>query len=225
MHEIQKTILKNLLLEKELRFSDLNSEKISNDRFNFHLKRLIKEGIVSKRKDGLYCLTSVGKEYANRFDIDGGRVVLERQAKLAILVVCQKKDKFLIQQRQKEPYYGFHGFISGKIKWGETIEHASERELSEEAGLKASFSLEGIEHKIDYSLKGNLLEDKYFFIVKAKNPKGTFKKKFNAGENYWFSKEEISLLPNLFGDVPKILEAVEKKEMIFFEDKYEVEKY
>ena len=102
-HTIQKSILKNLLLKKELRFSDLNSDKISTDQFTFHVKRLRQREIIKKDPDGLYRLTMKGKEYANRFDVDGQKVMLERQAKLGILIVCKNKEgKYLIQKRLKE---------------------------------------------------------------------------------------------------------------------------
>lgn len=226
-HKIQKSILKNLLIKKELRFSDLNSEGISNDHFTFHVKRLVNEGVISKGEDGLYRLTSSGKEYANRFDIDGKEVVLQRQAKIGILVVARDKDKrFLIQERLKEPYYGYHGFVSGKIRWGEPIYEAAARELEEEAGLTASnLVLKGIEHKIDYSQERELLEDKFFYIVEAKNNSGQLKEVFDCGKNQWLTKKQIAGLADLFGDVPKIIQAVEQSKLTFFEDKYYVKRY
>lgn len=228
IHQIQKNILKNLLINKRLRFSGLNSEGISNDHFTFHVKRLVEEGIIQKEEDGFYSLTLQGKEYANRFDIDSKQIMMQKQAKVAILVVARNDEgKFLIQQRLKEPYYGYHGFVSGKIKWGESILEAAARELEEEAGLATKkMLLKGIEHKIDYSQQGrDLLEDKFFYIVRATETKGQLKEVFDCGKNQWLTKEETALLPNLFPDVPKIIKAVEASELVFFEDKYYVNEY
>lgn len=226
IHTIQKNILKNLLLNKELRFAKLNSDNFPNDQFNFHLKRLINLGIVAKRKDGPYYLTQEGKEYANRYDVDGKELKLERQAKLGVLVICRDENgKYLAQERLKEPFYGYLGFITGKIKWGEKIFEAAKRELKEEAGLKADFVLSGIEHKIDYSKNGKLLEDKYFYIIEGASVSGRFKKEFDSGRNYWLTKEEILKSPDLYDDVPKILEAIEKDELVFIERAYKVERY
>lgn len=227
LHKIQKSILKNLLINKDLRFSDLNSGNVSSDHFTFHVKRLMAQGIVNKGEDGFYCLTSQGKEYANRFDIDRGEVVLQKQAKLGILVVCRDKDsKFLIQQRLKEPYYGYYGFVTGKIRWGEAIYEAAARELEEETGLQAgNLLLKGIEHKIDYSQEGELLEDKFFYIVEAVNLSGQLMEAFDCGKNQWLDKEQIIQLPDLFPDVPKIIRAVEGDKLVFLEDKYYVARY
>lgn len=223
LHNIQKNILKNLLINKNLRFSELNSENTPSDHFTFHVKRLVEQGIISKGEKGIYCLTSYGKEYAGRFDIDSREVIFQKQAKLSILVVPRDNEKrFLVQQRLKEPYYGHYGFVSGKIKWGEPIYEAAARELEEEAGLRAgSLILQGIEHKIDYSKEdGRLLEDKFFYIVEAVNTAGQLKTEFDCGKNQWLNKEQILKLPNLFADVPKIIKAVEQDKLVFFEDRY-----
>lgn len=74
MHKYQSSILKRLLYNKGVRFSDLNKLRITSDRFTFHLKKLIEKGLVVK-KDNLYYLSAQGKELTNR---------LEKQAKLGI---------------------------------------------------------------------------------------------------------------------------------------------
>lgn len=229
MHLIQKNILKNLLFREKARFSQLNNEKITNDHFTFHLKRLMELGLVGKSSQGFYSLTTVGKEYANRMDAEAKKPEIERQAKLGVVAVCLqgngKNRKYLIQQRLKHPSFGFYGFISGKIKWGETIFEAVLRELGEETGLKGQLSLEGIEHKIDYSQKDELLEDKFFYITKVINCQGDFKKDFQGGKNFWLTKKEVKKLPEVFGDVFKIMELVDDKNLIFVEEKYKVSRY
>jgi len=229
MHQMQNNILKELLFKKTARFSELNTSKVSNDHFTFHLKRLIKEGLVRKNQDGSYVLTIPGKEYANRLDTDAKEVEIEKQAKIGVLVVgidgFGNKKKYLVQQRLKHPYHGFYGFISGKIKWGEGVYEAGLRELGEEAGLKAKLNLAGIEHKIDYSEKGKLLEDKFFYIVKATSLTGQLLESFEGGRNTWLTQKEIKNLPDLFGDVLKIIKVVDKGKFTFFEDKYNVKRY
>ena len=226
-HKIQKNILKNLLINKKLPFSKLNSDRIPSDQFSFHLRRLIKENIIEKGPDGLYRLTIKGKEYANTFDIDSEKIIREKQAKIGVLVVVRNKEKkILIQQRLKEPYYGYYGFVTGKVKWGETIYEAATRESREETGLEAkNLILKGIEHKIDYSLKKELLEDKFFYIIEASNLRGRLIESFNCGANHWLEKKEINKLPKLFGDVSKIIKAVNQNNLVFFEDKYYVKEY
>jgi Mn-dependent DtxR family transcriptional regulator len=117
IHPIQANILLFLLFEPKARFKDLNTTGISTDHFNFHVRRLVELGLIEKTKRGFYKLTPKGKEFANRFDTDSQ--LLERQAKIGVLICCvdesEKDIKYLIQQRLKEPYYGFYGFVTGKL--------------------------------------------------------------------------------------------------------------
>ena len=151
LHPIQAKILRVLLFKPLARFSELNGSGLSNDHFTFHINRLVEIGLVEKL-GGKYQLTTVGKEFANRLDTDTTQI--ERQAKTAILIVAVRQEgdqpQYLMQQRLKQPYFGFHGFISGKVRWGEEILVAADRELIEEAGLQGGKkTLMGIEHKMD----------------------------------------------------------------------------
>jgi len=227
IHPIQAKILRTLLFNPEARFSDLNIGNVPSDHFTFHLKRLISLGLVEKDSRNKYQLTVSGKEFANRFDTD--KVVLERQAKIGVLVCAVKKEgkikKYLSQQRLKQPYYGFCGFITGKVKWGETILETADREFQEESGLTGGLTLVGIKHKMDYSKEGNLLEDKYFFVFRAENTGGNLVETFEGGRNIWLSEKEILELPNLFDGVDETIMMVSQNKLIFSETKYTVSGY
>lgn len=191
LHPIQMNILRILLFKPKARFRDLNSEKIPSDHFNFHVKALLKLTLIEKANNQTYQLTTVGKEFANRFDSENSQMTLEKQAKIGVLVGCVaeqgKNQRYLIQQRLKEPFYGFYGFLSGKVKWGETVFETAARELEEETGLSAELSLVGVKHKMDYDTKGDLLEDKYFFIFRGRNSKGKLLETFEGGKNIWLT--------------------------------------
>ncbi|MCP6718766.1 MAG: NUDIX hydrolase [Patescibacteria group bacterium] len=229
MHQIQKNVLRNLLFKEKARFSELNTENVSNDHFSFHVRKLAEKELIEKSQEGFYNLTISGKEYANRLDTDTTEVKIEKQAKISVLIVCiddsGDKKKYLVQQRLKHPYYGFHGFVSGKIRWGETVYEASARELEEETGLRAKLELAGIEHKIDYSKDGKLLEDKYFYILKTNKLSGELLENFEGGRNLWMTKKEIKETPELFDDVLKVIDVVDGDRFTFFEDKYNVKRY
>lgn len=227
IHSIQARILIVLLFKPQARFSELNLDKIPTDHFTFHLKRLIELSLVKKLKNGRYCLTTKGKELANRFDT--GKTKFEKQAKLSV-VVCGVKlvgglKRYLVQQRLKQPFYGYHGFVTGKIRWGETVTETAKREFKEETGLDGEFNLAGIEHKIDYSQAGNLLEDKFFFIFRVVKLQGELVKSFTGGENIWLTKEKIKKLPKKFRDVMKILRILDQKGIVFWENKFVIPDY
>ena len=211
------------------RFSDLNSTGASSDHFAFHVRRLTELGLVEKREDGMYALTNTGKEFANRFDTDSEKVAFERQAKIGVLLVCARGEgsekEYLIQQRLKQPYYGYYGFPTGKVKWGETILETAARELAEETGLVAQLTLMDIKHKMDYDEKGALLEDKYFYVVRVEHAKGGLTEKFEGGANTWLTRDAIAKLPTLFDGVDETLGIAGGDSLCFLEKKYIVSGY
>lgn len=227
VHSIQASILVKLLFNPSARFAELNDQKIETDHFNFHLQSLVKAGLVKKKDSGEYELTTEGKEFANRFDTEEQQV--ERQPKVSVIVVGVRKQgnktQYLMQKRLKNPYYGFYGFVGGKVRWGETIEESAAREFFEEAGLSADLTLTSVWHKMDYNTDGNLLEDKVFLRFRADNCQGDLIEKFEGGENIWLTKAEISKLPDLFPSVEEIVESITKPGIQFVERKFIVDKY
>ncbi len=203
LHQVQTEILHRLLFVPTAAFHELVPAAMTSDHFTFHLKKMVEHGLVAKNEDGLYALTITGKEFANRYDTD--HKVMERQGKVAVLLLITRdlegEVQYLIQKRVKQPYYGFYGRPTGKIKWGETILEGAARELMEETGLVASLSVVGIEHKVDRDPEGKLLEDKYFFLVRGVECEGDLLPVFEGGENYWMTSEEIAALTETFGNL------------------------
>ena len=203
LHPIQSEILKTLIFKPKETFNKLNKSKISTDSFTFHLKSLVYEGLV-KKEQSWYFLTAIGKEFANRLDVDNQNPRIEKQAKITVLIFAVKKEKnktkYLLQQRLKHPYFGYFGAVGGKLKIGETIVEAANREFKEETGLSGKLTFCGVNHKTDYSKQGILLEDKIFFVFKATNLKGEFMSEFQGGKNFWLSLPEIKKTKNLFPD-------------------------
>lgn len=229
IHEIQGRILRELLFHPERKFSELNTGGVPSDQFSFHVKRLVELDLLRKVDDH-YELTPIGKEFANRFDTDAPVLAIERQAKLGALVCCVRGEgasgEYLLQQRLKQPYYGFWGFVGGKIRWGEVLPEAATRELKEETGLLATLTLAGIEHKMDYhKATGELAEDKFFLFFRGEDAHGALIETFEGGKNAWLTRAQIEKLPDLFHDVLEGLDLIDSKEFRLIERKYSVEKY
>jgi ADP-ribose pyrophosphatase YjhB (NUDIX family)/predicted transcriptional regulator len=198
LHKAHVAILHVLLFQPDARFADLQKASgLSSDHFNFYLKQLIDEKFVAKNDKGAYHLTFKGKEFANRFDTDERKV--ERQPKVAVQLMIRRDGMQLVQQRLKQPFYGYWGRPTGKIRWGETILQAAGRELKEETGLEADLAYETVYHKIDFNQEtGEMLEDKIFFVVAAHNPRGTLIEDFEGGRNAWMTQEEYVAQPLSF---------------------------
>lgn len=221
-HTAQMAILRGLLLAKKAAFSDLQkSTGLTSDHANFHIKKLVLGGYVEHipKTYGEYQLTRRGKEYANRMDTDEQKI--EKQPKISVvLVVVNDKGEHLQQQRLKQPYYGYWGHPTGKIRWGETMEEAASRELKEETGLSADFIPLGFYHKLDYDDNGELLEDKYLCLVYGTNPKGNLIEKSEGQRNVWLSDEEFEKKDKKFGGAIETTSIITEGKHFLKEKKY-----
>ena len=226
IHPYQISILRELLFRENARFSDLKKVDISNDHFTFHLKQLIKEGLVEK-SGKVYILSTSGKEFANRMDTE--TLLLEKQAKLAIAChavrIQNGEEQYLVHKRLKQPFYGWYGSHSGKIRWGETPEICAKREFLEETGLTGDFTLKAIVHYHHYHSEGRFLEDKYFWVYRVDNIKGDLIEKVPEGENMWVTEKEYRMLKNTFGTFENLKEVLNTKKLIYRERVKTVDTY
>lgn len=194
VHPMQTLILRDLLFVPSARYSDLQkSSGLDSDHFKFHLARLVEVGYVEK-SDRSYKLTLRGKEYANKLDTDAG--VLERQPKSAVILVVERENhdtkEYVVQERLKHPYFGFWGFPSGKIRWGESILDTARRELLEETGLTGDFLHSGVYHERDIRPgTSDVIEDKIFHVMFCDNASGSLLDEFPGGRNVWRTLDDI----------------------------------
>lgn len=220
-HEAQMKILRHLLLSPSAGFAELQKQTgLTSDHANFHIKKLLEVGYIEKNADDKYTLTRIGKEYSNRMDTDDN--VIEKQPKVSVaLIVENDEGKFLAQQRLKQPYYGFWGRPTGKVRWGETILEAGARELMEETGLTADLRVGGFYHKMDYDKEsGDMLEDKIFVLVHGTNPQGELIVQDEGHRNEWLSDEEFATKDISFQSVEIITDLATSDSLGFLENKY-----
>ncbi|HEQ65284.1 MAG TPA: NUDIX domain-containing protein [bacterium] len=209
IHKIQLSILRNLLLSDGITFTKLKpNEDMENNKFVFHLNKLIDAGLINKESD-LYFLTDIGKEFAGRIDTDELKFV--KQAKLSAwccsIRKLGKKKEILIGTRKKQPFYGCQGFIAGKINYGEKVLHAAKRELYEETGLKGEPKLVQIRHYLTHK-EGKLVGDKFMFLCLFENPVGEISLNYEVELEWVFLDDIFKYIKKPFGSIEEFNEII-----------------
>jgi 8-oxo-dGTP pyrophosphatase MutT (NUDIX family) len=222
LNHIQIKILSRLLFKPRSRFRDLNTDFLTSDHFSYHIKSLVLGGFISKDTN-FYSLTAKGKMLAG--GIDTVTHTIEKQPKVSIVLVPHQNGKFLIQQRTKEPYFGYWGFIAGKVKFGETLQETAARELLEEAGLSGQFKFCYEIHEMVYDkTSGDQLEDKFFHIVEATGLSGTMRNSAE-GENRFVTAAEFKKITPKYHNEQDLFDWFVNKDFGFKEEKYYIEKF
>lgn len=227
LNQIQLKILSLLLFNPKARFRDLNIDKMTTDNFSYHLRFLLTEGYLKKDKL-TYSLTSKGKMVAGKIDTTVHQ--LERQPKVSVVIIPHKtvgnSQLFLVQQRTKEPYFGYKGFITGKVKFGETLEQTAQRELGEEAGIGGKFRFCYEIHEMVYSqLTGEQLEDKFFHIIECYDLTGKVNKKTPEGLNRFVTAQNFVKMKPIYHNEIDLLTWFLQKDFKFKEHKYLIDNF
>lgn len=221
-HDAQMHILRELLIGNGKSFTDLaTATSLTSDHVNYHIKQLIEFGLVAHapKSYGRYQLTRKGKDYANNMDTDDLKI--EKQPKLTVDLAIESKDgKFIFQERAKQPYFGYWGFPTGKIRSGETMIEAGARELMEETGLSADMRVVGVFHKLDYDDAGEFLEDKYLVLIHGTNPRGELVVNTETHTNYWMTPDEYNQQEHRFGIIEETMELLRSDHPFVRETKY-----
>ncbi|MEI6327105.1 MAG: NUDIX domain-containing protein [Candidatus Roizmanbacteria bacterium] len=196
IHYYQKALLRALTTCPEgERFNRLIVEGLESEHMNYHLKQLIDMGYVMK-ENALYTLSDKGKDFTNRMDdlIE----TVEKQPKTSIIIWGVRKSgnantlEHLVNRRLRHPYYGKVGRITGKVRFGETLVEAAQRELYEETGLTAkNFNLQKIYHKLRHRPSGEDVQDVIFYIFLVSDFTGSMITKTQHQENFWITKDDV----------------------------------
>lgn len=197
LHGAQVTVLDTLRRRQAARYSSLQrTTRMDSDVFKFHLRALVRAGCVAKTTSGDYQLTPRGKEFAN--NIDRNELKTQKQPKLSVMLVVSRDGdngrlEFLVQQRHRNPYFGYWGFLSGPMRWGEDSVETAKNELRKQTGLRAEFLAKATYRQCDFSAEtGILLEDKLFTVMVANISSDDPSNSWTGGHNEWMTLAELT---------------------------------
>jgi 8-oxo-dGTP pyrophosphatase MutT (NUDIX family) len=196
MHWIQRHILEQLMVHDILRFSELRASDVESNLFQYHLRHLIRKGLVEKCERG-YRLAPKGLYYADRFspEYNGERP----QPKLITIVILKNAEgKVLVQQKPRQPWLGEYHLPAGKIHAGETTNHAATRELEEKTGLHIDDMWFRCLTHVQIVKEGTLVSDYFGFIFL-----GRYTGEIENG--YWYDPDDETDTLELAPSVQQVL--------------------
>lgn len=117
------------------RFRDLRPPKTDTNLFSYHLKSLIKSGMI-KKVDGGYTLSNLGLSYVDR--VSTQKKAIRKQPKIITMLLIQNSEgDVLLQKRDKQPYINAWTLPYGKLHIDDpTLEIAAMRETKEKLGIE-----------------------------------------------------------------------------------------
>lgn len=212
LHPAQATVLSTLRGATRARYSELHRPTtLEGDRFKYHLATLVRRGLVFKAVDGAYELTAEGKEFTNRLDEHTGREIPAPKSSTLLVVRSRKAGQlyYLAHRRTREPFRDYWGIASAPVLRGVPLRESAARELYKQSGIKADFSVAGMQRVVDTLSNGTVLEDKLFTLLVADVPHLPATRDWYGGESMWLTRQELLAKPKLFYTTATSLDMVE----------------
>lgn len=231
IHPYQRLILKKLMYNPELRFTQIQIKDLTSKHFNYHLKQLLDLNLV-KKVNAKYSLTTEGKKFIAK--VDEANMKVEQQPKVSVVCFPERTNKkgqkeILLSKRLKHPNFGMVVGIGGKVRFGETFEETAHRELYEETGLTGNFRQSSILRKIGVQEgkegKHQTLLNIVFILFHVTKVSGELITKTSDQENFWCVLEDIPEREDISTTVPLFIEHGLNGTMENFEHIAEQENY
>lgn len=219
-HNLQKRIFAKLVYVDVARFSDLKPKNVESNLFMYHLKQLIKNGLVEKRTGG-YSLSPAGKAFADRLSLSDFTYRIQPKV-ITILAVKRTDGQWLMLERMHQPYIGKIGFPSGKVHFGEQIKAAAQRELQEKAGFTTRLAYRGqIEYRFyeGETVISHIIGHVFYGTVNASVIKEQLTR---SGKTFWADPAKLSKKSFIkgYGEIVKRLQQKQffLEELVFQSD-------
>jgi ADP-ribose pyrophosphatase YjhB (NUDIX family) len=196
-HEIRQKIILKLIHTPRATYNQLWDKKMESGNFAYHLKKLEEEGFITKFGDE-YGLTAEGRKFSAFIEGDtGGKAELPTPI---VIILVRDGDKWLYQERRKEPFYGYWGPISGKVNFGWNPCDCAVRDLKEEAGLDAQEMIPRSIQSIKTYENGKVLHHHLLHVFEAKKWSGELITQTHKAVNKFLTVTELQVLKRFPSD-------------------------
>lgn len=197
-HHIQRSIIARLKSSDDLTFSNLKPADIDNKLFTYHLKGVIREGLVEKTSEGLYRLTSLGRKSWNRAN-SKEVAISERARSVIFLIIRNASGEWLLHRRTTHPLKDQVGFVHTFPQHDESIFVSARAATLSQTGLECLFRTVGSGFFRIYD--GEALESfTNFTLLESTSLDGELRSQDSPTEYFWNPTPDFSatdMLPNM----------------------------
>ena len=198
-HHIQKSIVYDLAFADSLRFSDLKPDDMENKAFTYHLKKVVKAGLVQKQVDGHYSLTMKGRRVGKGALKKESRLLDRAYSILLLAVRRSEDDAWLLYKRQTQPLLGLTGFMQAQPIAETDARTTAQQTAREQTGLTVDFNVQGHGYFRVYR-NGELESFIHFTLLTGQNPAGELLETAESAGYFWQQTpnfESPDMLPNM----------------------------
>lgn len=198
-HHIQKSIVYDLAFADSLRFSDLKPDDMENKAFTYHLKKVMRAGLVEKLEDGHYALTMKGRRIGKGALKKESRLLDRAYSILLLAVRRSEDDAWLLYKRSNQPLLGLTGFMQAQPVAEADARDTAQKTAREQTGLTAEFNVHGHGYFRVYRNK-ELESFIHFTLLVAHDPQGQLLETAESAGYSWQQTpnfERPDMLPNM----------------------------
>lgn len=183
-HHIQKNIVYTLAFSDGMRFGELKPDELENKAFDYHLKKVIRAGLVEKTGDGLYTLTSEGKRVGKGALKAQSRMIDRAYSTLLLAIRRERDGAWLLMRRKSQPLLGLAGLMNAQPTAEQEIVETAQQVCRDETGLAGEFVVHG--HGYFRTARSGSVESFiHFTLLVCNDIQGELRQNSSLAEYYW----------------------------------------
>ncbi|MEM6997548.1 MAG: helix-turn-helix domain-containing protein [Patescibacteria group bacterium] len=220
-HNIQAKIIEYLAGHPGSSYADMRPAGVESNAFSYHLKLLMKEGLVKKRDDGKYRLTAIGGMISH----NPKKSITERVKRaysVMFLMARNDKGQWLVRRRMYPPLFGYVEAVLSHPVDEITVTEQAAVTFKERTGMQGAFRVAGTCF-VRVVAGDELLSYKNITVLVADELNGELSKEAISEQCSWMSIEDLNKEEKLAPQMHDVIRLVEQGDLFWEELRYEID--
>lgn len=219
-HNIQTKIVEYLAANPGSSYAEIRPDNVESNAFSYHLKLLIKEGLVKKRSDGRYRLTAVGGMISHKPD-KNMRDRVSRAYSVMFLTAQDERGRWLVRRRLYPPLHGYLETVLSHPYNEDSLEVTAKASFKDHTGMTADFEVAG-NLLVRVVAEDELLSYKNVIVLRAKSLSGSLSAKAKDEGCQWVTAADIQDTEKVAPHMDDLLKLLDKGQLFWNELRYDI---